>query len=205
LSFNGQPRAFIFDLDGTLLFLPVKWDIVKAELREVTETKDIFSPIFRSIEELLARKPRLKGQVFAILDKHEIAALQETNLSERSRDLLELLSASSRLALITLQGKKVLQELIRKFSLGQFFSAMVTREDSLDRANQLSIILRLMGLDPTDTVLVADRQNDLDASTKVGMRMILIRNQSETRMTPYRHFQSLEQLYLATSQRDDGG
>jgi phosphoglycolate phosphatase-like HAD superfamily hydrolase len=187
-------------MDGTLLALPVDWEKTRAELRKSTRTSQSFSPIFESVKELLQETPSSRDRIFEVLKGNEMEAVQGARLYGHSRELLTLLSSSAPLALVTLQGRDTLEALFHKFDLGQFFSVVVTREDSLERAAQLSLVLTKKGIEPGEAIFVADRLNDLRASAVVGIPMIMVHKEKPNdKLSPYRSYPSLKELFLAFS------
>ena len=57
------PKAYVFDMDGTLGTIPVDWDGVREGLREVTGDPSEFRPIFPTIGAVVAKNPKLARAV----------------------------------------------------------------------------------------------------------------------------------------------
>src|SRR5207245_7785964 len=77
---SARYSVFIFDLDGTLVRIPVDWESVRDDLRAEFKTEDAFSPLFGSLNNFLAERPEPTTTLFALVDKRERAALAASYL-----------------------------------------------------------------------------------------------------------------------------
>ena len=171
-------RAFIFDMDGTLLSLPVEWPEVRVKLAEQAGMAQ-FQPVFETLRTVVKERPGLRTTLLETLDDYEMRADQSASLHDGSRRVIELLSSTAKLALVTMQGKKVRDRLLQKFALGRYFQVLLTREDSLDRAEQLEMAIRALSIPKEESVFVGDRLNDLNAARKVGVEFVFIRSRED--------------------------
>ena len=176
---TGDPKAYIFDFDGTLGTIPVDWEGVRESLRTVTGENLEFKQIYATLDELIARSPKLAGPVFAVLDEFEAAATPSARLYDGSRALLSRLAERSEVALVTMQGRLACSRILERFELKQYFVRCITREDSLDRAEQLEFALAEMEVDRAYAMFVADRLNDLNAAKKARVPFTLISTHGE--------------------------
>ena len=168
--------AFIFDLDGTLLLLPVDWVTAREELSDMMKGPlDPLNPIFVTLERFLAKEPGRRAEVLALLDRFESPALERTELYPGAREVLEALKPA-KLALVTMQGRKAVDSLFRSLRIDGRFRKIITREDSMNRAEQLRMAARALGVDHSAAVFTGDRRNDLEAAKEVGMRFIMMRS-----------------------------
>jgi phosphoglycolate phosphatase-like HAD superfamily hydrolase len=175
----AAPEAYIFDLDGTLASIPVEWDGVRERLREVTGSTAEFKPIFPTIGELIADDPKMGRAVFAVIDEFEWAAVPSARLYDGAFQLLSRLSQRAKVSLVTLQGRGAATRVLEMFDLKQFFSYYFTREDSLERAEQVEMALSSMRAKKLSSVFVGDRFNDLNAAKKLGISFAMIRTHGE--------------------------
>jgi phosphoglycolate phosphatase-like HAD superfamily hydrolase len=171
--------GFVFDLDGTLATIPVDWDGVRVKLKEVTGSAAEFKPVFPTIGEVIAKNPKLGKSVFAVIDEYEWAAVPSARLYDGAYQLLSRLSEKAKVTLVTMQGHRAATRVLEMFDLKQFFTGYFTREDSLDRAEQVEIALASMKAKKPSTMFVGDRLNDLNAAKKVGVPFVLIRTHGE--------------------------
>jgi len=172
-------EGFVFDLDGTLATIPVDWDGVRQRLKEVTGSAAEFKPVFPTIGEVIAKNPKLGKSVFAVIDEYEWAAVPSARLYDGAYRLLSKLSEKAKVTLVTMQGHRAATKVLEMFELKQFFTHYFTREDSLDRAEQVEMALASMKAKKPSTMFVGDRLNDLNAAKKVGVPFTLIRTHGE--------------------------
>ena len=80
---------------------------------------------------------------------------------------------------MTMQGPKATEMVLERFDLKQYFVQYFTREDSLDRAEQLELRARGDAGKKASSMFVGDRLNDLNAAKRVGMPFTMIRTHGE--------------------------
>ena len=186
--------AYLFDLDGTLFTIPVDWPNVREEVgRMVGETFGP-APLFQRIEQLSSLHPSLKEPLFAILDSHEDRALAGAVPLEGALDLLASLSKTAKLGLVTMQGTAAADKLLGRHRLGELFDAIVTREDSLDRAAQLGIALDSVGAAADEALFTGDRMNDVVCGKRAGVEVVLLGKVASGNVKPDYMFENLVQL-----------
>jgi len=170
-------RCLIFDLDGTLVKLPVDYSRLKRRLEELLDVDGGLISILSAVEGATAKRPEVLKRAFEIIDEEELDALiGMSEISGAKEAVAKLRMQGYRVALVTLQGEKVADRILEKTSLRDLFETVVTREDSMDRAGQLKVALKRLELKPEDAVMVGDRVNDVEAAKKVGCRVILVRS-----------------------------
>jgi len=81
--------------------------------------------------------------------------------------------AGKRKALVTLQGKTVVETILENFGLK--FDAVVTREDALFRVDQLLKAIERLGVDKRNVLFVGNTNSDASAASKVGCQFLKIR------------------------------
>ncbi len=170
---------YVFDLDGTLISLPVAWDEVRSELRKVTETAMNFNPFFLDVQVIIARRPELRDPILRTIDHYECLAIPGASLNEGAYDALSKLAARGRLSLVTMQGSKACAQILERLGISRFFVSKFTREDSMDRVTQLRMAIKSLGAGEGKVVFVGDRINDLRAAREVGVRFVMIRSRPD--------------------------
>jgi len=184
---------FIFDLDGTLVTIPVDWESVRSDLRAIFNTSDQFSPLFQSVGRFLLQEPEMRGRVFEIMDKRELAAVSRSTLMKGVATTLSDLSRGGKLYLVTMQGRRACEGLLNRFGLTDFFPHFFTREDSLERSNQIKLA-REQFEDPRERVLfVGDRLNDIVAAREAGVDVAIIGDRGVEAKPDYR-FENMAEL-----------
>src|SRR2546427_4563519 len=186
--------VFIFDLDGTLVRIPVDWQSVRDDLRAEFKTEDAFSPLFGSLQKFLAERPEARKRVFALIDKREIAALAASSLIEGVEETLSKLSRGASLSLVTMQGKRASGGILRKFGLTRLLPIRFTREDSLERSQQLRMAMSRLGAKRDEVLFVGDRLNDARSAAEVGVAVALISQRKESEIRPDYQFGGIKEF-----------
>src|SRR5512139_2586479 len=122
----------IFDLDGTLLCLPINWDKLFEEFKQIMHV-DVVRPI---VDTLSKADEKTRREVFAAWDKAETSVFAGAKPCAEGMQLYREYQ-NTPIALVTLQGRAVIKLILKKFELS--FDVVVTREDSLFRAEQLKL------------------------------------------------------------------
>ncbi len=177
---DAGTRYFVFDLDGTLISLPVQWDKVREELRGLTGTSLEFAPFFLDVQNVVANDPLLLGPIMRTIDKYEALAVPQARLEDGAMDALSSLSGGAKLSLVTMQGRAACDRVLEGLSIGRFFASSFTREDSMDRTAQVRMALASLEAKEAEAVFVGDRINDLKAARAAGVRFVMIRKRPDS-------------------------
>jgi phosphoglycolate phosphatase-like HAD superfamily hydrolase len=166
--------SYIFDLDGTLFHLPVDWRAVRHDVLKLTKTPAEGVSIFRIIKDYSTSRPGTKEELLSIVDAHEVPAAETTVPFDESPELLRFLSRKSKVGLVTMQGSKACGRVLERFGVTDCFNVVLTREDALDRAEQLGMACDSLGSKSSETFFCGDKKGDLDAGRSLGMTVALV-------------------------------
>ena len=160
---TAAPAAYIFDLDGTLFCLPVNWEQLFAEFKRIMHT-DAIRPLVDTVSRL---DDKTRREVFDTWDRAELAVFESvTPCGQGMKFYLEAEAEGKPKALVTLQGKSIVEVLTERFHLK--FNAIVTREDDLFRVNQLRKVLQQLKTPSKETLFVGNTENDAAAAQEIG-------------------------------------
>jgi len=154
-------RAVIFDLDGTLVDLPIDYERLFRDFAKIMKTKEV-RPITRTISRL---DQKTKNEVFKLWEKIELEAFGKMTPKTEGLGLYKEHTAEPK-ALVTMQGKILTQNALKQ--LGISFDSIVTREDSLDRTEQLKIAAQKLETPIADILFIGNNEEDLRAAQKTG-------------------------------------
>ncbi len=170
----GKRGLVIFDMDGTLLWLPVNWDRVYDRLRSLFKSESAFSPLMETVRRLAGIDRELLRQALKIIEEEEKAAIPRLEVLEGSKELLgELKARGYHLVLVTLQGEGAAMMALRKSGLVDFFEKVVTRNVSLKRLDQILEAKKGYG---GRAVMVGDKIDDATSAMKAGCLSILVKS-----------------------------
>lgn len=161
-------KLFIFDLDGTIVKLPIKWTEVKKKIKKILKTNLSLTPLIPSIEELVTDS-ELKRRVYKAIDDEEMKVVKKLKFDE---DILKLFKKLKKLgyklALVTLQGRKPAIEALNRLNVREFFDLIVSRDEKKDREEQIKTTLEAMEVPSSQVMVIADKLKDMVIAKKLG-------------------------------------
>ena len=160
-------QAVIFDLDGTLINLPIDYDSLFQEFGRIMKTTRV-RPLTETIPRLNDEK---KKQVFLAWERSELEAFEESTANEEGMSIYREFSQKPK-ALVTMQGRNLVKNVLQKFTLR--FDFTVTREDSLNRREQLEIAAKKLKAPFQKVLFVGNTIEDRIAAKEVGCRFVRV-------------------------------
>lgn len=160
-------EAVIFDLDGTLVNLPIDYDALFQEFTEIMKTSRV-RPLTATIAKL---DEKTKKQVFLAWEKSELEAFEEATPNEEGMSVYREFTQKPK-ALVTMQGRNLVKNVIQKLSLR--FDFVVTREDSLNRRQQLEIAAKKLRAPLQKVLFVGNTLEDRRAALEVGCKFMRV-------------------------------
>lgn len=200
-SLSGKERgnsysAAVFDLDGTLIQLPIDWGAVRDDLAPLLGMSLERKSIFVAIDEATSPNSDARRALFDIIDSHEVAHAERATLIEGATSLLSSIPKGFRVALVTMQGRAVCTMVLGRLGLAGFFEEVFTREDSLDRSEQLLLASRSLHVEPSTVLFVGDKLSDLEAGRKLGAKVALVGKRAREEWGPDYFFRELSEMQL---------
>jgi HAD superfamily hydrolase (TIGR01549 family) len=160
-------EAVIFDLDGTLIHLPIDYEKLFQEISKITKMSDV-RPLTKVIAKL---DEETRKKVFNVWNQIEIEALVNMKVKDEGiahyKKFLE-----KQKALVTMQGKPLVQIALQRLSLS--FNFVITREDSLNRAEQLKIAAEKLGTRIQNIIFIGNTNEDMLAAETVGCQFLRV-------------------------------
>ena len=160
-------QAVIFDLDGTLVNLPIDYDSLFQEFARIMKTSQV-----RPLTETIARlDEKTRKRVFLAWEKSELEAFDETTPNEEGLSIYREFIQKPK-ALVTMQGRNLVKNVLQKLNLRVDFT--VTREDSLNRREQLEIAAKKLKAPFQKILFVGNTLEDGIAAKEVGCRFVRV-------------------------------
>jgi phosphoglycolate phosphatase len=160
-------EAVVFDLDGTLVRLPIDYDGFFAEVKKIMCIEDVHP----FVDTVSKADGKIKQLVFAAWEKAEFAVEKEISANEAGMKIYNA-HASKRKALVTLQGKTIVEKILKRFDLS--FDVVVTREDALFRVDQLEKAAENLNVNMRNVLFVGNTIGDAAAAEKLGCQFLKI-------------------------------
>jgi HAD superfamily hydrolase (TIGR01549 family) len=165
-------KGIIFDLDGTLVRLPIDWS------RAVRHIEKLLGIEFRSLLELFPKiwETEKYEIISRTIEEYELASLSRLKFLDDSPTLLKELSSQYQLGLVTFQGKNVTRKIIID-KLGISGIPIATRDDNPTRVGQIFLILSNIPLEANEFLVIGDKLNDVYSALEIGCKAILVDRQ----------------------------
>ena len=163
-----EPRAVIFDLDGTLTRPLLDFEAIR---REVGLPSGV--PILEALD---AEDDDFRRRAEIILRRHELDAIASATLADGCLELLALLAVRRvPTAILTRNMREAVDAFVRRF--GFSFRAIYTREDGPPKPSPhgARLLCKTLGFAPEDTLAVGDYKFDVMAGRDAGCRTALVR------------------------------
>ena len=168
-------NGIIFDLDGTLIRLPIRYDLVQNNLKKIFNTQDEFKPLLEDIINFAKGNSVKIKEAFESICEEENKAVDNLEIIENAFDVLQFFKSKQlKLGLVTLQCRKAVEKIFVRSDQLNVFSSVISRDESYDRKEQIEKILEKIQLLPDETIVVGDRIHDIMSARKVGCRAILV-------------------------------
>ncbi|HEX9262575.1 MAG TPA: HAD hydrolase-like protein [Candidatus Bathyarchaeia archaeon] len=154
-------EAVAFDLDGTLVRLPIDYEMLFEEFKKIMRLTEV-RPLVDTISKVDEKTRKL---VFTAWDKAEFGVFKEISINEKGMKIYRNLADETK-ALVTLQGKAIVDAILKRFGL--VFDTVITREDAFLRINQLKKVLVRLEVNANSLLFVGNTDGDAAAAKKIG-------------------------------------
>ncbi len=160
-------EVVIFDLDGTLVNLPIDYERLFEEFKRIMQTENV-----RPLAQVISRVDQATREIlFKTWEKAELAVLNKVSVNAVGARIYQD-NAEKRKALVTLQGRSVVNAILQNFKLN--FEVIVTREDALPRSEQLRKAISQLGVDKHKVMFVGNTDGDANAASQVGCQFLRV-------------------------------
>ncbi len=168
-------KCLIFDLDGTLIRLPIRYEILQKNLKSFFQTEDNIAPLIPTIIEKAKNNQNIIDEAFEIVCNEELIATETLEEIEGLHDVIEhVLSKNYTISLVTMQCKKSLDIILKKLNLEKKFSTILTRDDYSNRLLQIKKTSEMLNLNPLDIIMIGDRIHDINSANQANCKSILV-------------------------------
>lgn len=161
-------KAVIFDLDGTLIDLPLDYKKLLREFSKILKVSDA-RPLTKMVAGL---DDATRKEIFRVWDQAELALTSKLKSKDEGMALYRKYRAKPK-ALVTMQGKALVETILDP--LGLCFEFILTREDSLDRVEQLQKAIQKLKVGSGDVLFIGNTEGDLRATGDIKCRFLRVK------------------------------
>jgi len=167
-------NGIIFDLDGTLVRLPIRYEVIFEKLQSLFDTQDEFKPLIPIILEKANNDAKLIQRAFDLICEEETQAANNFEIIDDAIDTLNYFkNRNYSLSLVTMQCMKAAKLVLDKMQISELFSSIITRDDSPQRSIQIKNSVEILSLSPDNVIVIGDRIHDVKSAKEVGCSAIL--------------------------------
>jgi len=203
-------KAVIFDLDGTLIDSKIDFRKMKRRNIRLLEASGVEKGLLteemlnhdiekRAIEDLRKKGvseeeiQRVFQKVAEIMSEVELEAIEDVKLLDGVVETLEKLKKIGlKIGIITRSCREYANRILEGFELERLIDALAARDDVLKPKpdpEHPRYLMKILGVKPSETVLIGDHPIDALCAKNVGMRFFLIpkRNTNFKAFKEYSH------------------
>jgi len=170
-------KALITDLDGTLVDLKIDWDSLRERVRKAMGWEHPLKPLGVSIPQA-ARNEEEVRKAFLIVEEAELEAAERAKPDAGLREFLnKMKDRGIKLGLVTMQASRPARRALEKLGVLDLFDVIVTRDQSLNRKEQILLVLKKLGVDPKNCIFVGDMSWDVNAGKELGCLTVCVREE----------------------------
>ncbi len=167
-------KGIIFDLDGTLIRLPIQYDKIFEKLQNFFNTKDEFKPLIPTIIKKANNDSKKIQEAFDLICEEEILATNNLEVIDDAINTLEYFKNNDfSLCLVTMQCNKAAKIVLNKLQISELFSNVITRDTIQERSVQIQKSVEHLSLLPEEILVIGDRIHDVKSAKQVGCHAIL--------------------------------
>ncbi|MCC6014047.1 MAG: HAD family hydrolase [Candidatus Verstraetearchaeota archaeon] len=173
-------EAVFFDLDGTLVKIPIDYELMRNELKLIAKKYGLYSefkPLFKEIKRLSSLHS--EGDKFAkecleVIKKYEIKGAEKAELLKGVKEILYYLKSKGiKIAIISNNSKDCIEKVLEVTGIRNLIDLVIGRNSIENlKPNPLPIINALKILNVRKVIFVGDREEDKIAANKAGIEFI---------------------------------
>ena len=168
-------KCLIFDLDGTLIRLPIRYEILQKNLQNFFHTEETLSPLIPSIINQAKNNQNVIDDAFKIVCNEELIAIESLEEIEGLHDVIKYVTSKNyTISLVTMQCKQSLDIILKKLNLEKVFSSILTRDYYPDRFLQIQRTCESLNFNPSDVTMIGDRIHDINSANQANCKSILV-------------------------------
>lgn len=163
----------IFDLDGTLVLLPINWEEIMTRIRSIPsiEAKSFLGFVARY------HGSTIFWDIHRYLEDIEITVVDNLTILDDADKMLQNLCQRIPIGFITMQSRSAAKRILVKLGIDKCknnLGILSTREDASNRVEQLAKAIKTSGIEPSKVLFIGDKVLDAIAAIVNKVNSILI-------------------------------
>ncbi|MCX8185165.1 MAG: HAD hydrolase-like protein [Sulfolobales archaeon] len=162
------------DIDGTLIPMLVDFDELRARVRAILSVDHPLKPLGESLARL-AISEELKARAWNVIEEVEIQSIEKLDISAVAENVdyvKKLLSLGFEVIFVTARSSRSTELVLSKLGLANLAKAVITRDSTPFRLEQLKQAKALAG--GKKVVFVGDTQHDEESARSLGVDFVMI-------------------------------
>lgn len=174
--------AFIFDLDGTLVKLPIDYNKLRGELKKLALSYGIlseFKPLISEIERISKDNEKLAEECLRILEKYEGEAAEKAEVIPGAEKCLSMLkNRGMKIAIASNNSNSCVGKALKRFNLLKYIDVIIGREGLKVKPELLSIAMDKLNVNKENVIMIGDSQSDLKAAESIGIKCYIFEGEN---------------------------
>jgi phosphoglycolate phosphatase-like HAD superfamily hydrolase len=163
-------KVVALDFDGVVTSLDIDW---KAGIRQASaivgyEVKSLILFFENNFGTLIFQK------VSSEIEKKELEAIRKATVLPYVKEALQKMSEKQvQTYIVSMQSYRVVKEFLDQNGLANYFTGIITRERCPGKKAQVEYLIRIIGLSPSQVLLVDDSKRNISLCSELGVACFL--------------------------------
>jgi len=165
--------SILFDIDGTLVQLPINWNDVVTTIR--SSLKDGRISFLGFVAKYHGTD--LFWQIHKQLEELELEAVKDMRILDNASKYLSRVCKRYSVGFITMQSRTVAEKILSILGVDRCpnsLGVLSTREDSRSRIEQIARAVKAVGVEPKHVLFIGDKVLDAVAAVLNGVNAIVV-------------------------------
>lgn len=162
----------LFDIDGTLVLLPIDWDKVKTRIRFEQNTELSFLGFVAKFHGSEAF-----WRIHRYLEALELEAVDRLVVLDEADKILHRLCKNVEIGFVTMQSRVAAEKILAKLGIDKCknnLGVLSSRDDSATRVQQIAKALKRIDANPSEVLFIGDKVLDVVAAVINTVNAILV-------------------------------
>jgi len=162
-------KSIIFDVDGTLVLLPIDWDRVSKLIAvESCSANSFLGFVYK------CHGTESFWRVHKVLEGLELEAVKKLIVLDNSPDFVKRLCRRYLIGFVTMQSRDAAEAILSRLGLIDCMKVLVSRESARNRVEQVAKAIKMLSAEPDKVLFIGDKVLDGFAAYVNGIRAVVV-------------------------------